>query len=145
VKADLIENILIPSIKEYQQPHDFQINPKSPEYEIHKDHRINRVVTTLSLLRDTLDTYVEEEEWMYATGVSTVIQAMPTEVIYWQEIGDGNWLLLDLWPTTARNKSCQKMQTMNNILKSGTGHVAYSRYHFFNTRDRSEQKHKHTH
>lgn len=94
--ADLIENILIPSVKEYQQPHDFRINSKSPEHEVNRDHTINLLVTISSLLRDSLDTYVEEDEWMYATGVGTIKHPIPSEVIYMQEIGDGNWLSLDL-------------------------------------------------
>lgn len=89
--ADVIENILIPAIQEYQQPTDFHVNPRAQEHIVHRDHTIEYLVEIASLLRGTLDTNVDRDQWMYATEVATVVQASPSETVYLIPIV-GSWL-----------------------------------------------------
>ena len=85
-----------------------------------------------AIIRNTINTYVEEEQWMYAAEVGIVVQALPIEVIYWEEIRNNNWLTLNLWSSISTNKREQTINTLHQILKSNTSHIAYARSHFFN-------------
>jgi hypothetical protein len=43
-----------------------------------------------------MDTEVDQERWMYNTGVAKVVQASPTEAAYWHGIGLDTWISLNL-------------------------------------------------
>lgn len=88
---------MIPSTQEYEQPDNFQINPRAQEHLVHRDYTIEYLVEIASILRSTNHTHVDRDKWMYATGTATVVQAMPSEVAYWQGIGSGTWLSINLW------------------------------------------------
>ncbi len=64
-----------------------QIDPGAQERMYYKDHTIEYLVQTVSLLRETMDTEVERGRWMNSSSTATVIQASPSEVAYWQGIG----------------------------------------------------------
>lgn len=133
--ANVIEEILIPSVQEYNQPNEFEINPRALDHEVHRTHTNEYLMEIASILRSTSVTHVDQEQWMYATGVGTVVQAMPSEVLYWQSIGDGSWLSLNLWSCAATEIRQQTIRTLQTILQSNTGHIAYYKSHFFNIKD----------
>jgi hypothetical protein len=64
---------------------------------------------------------------MYAAEVGIVVQSMPIEVLYWQEIRSGNWLALNLWSTITTEVTKQTMKTLQVALKDYTKHIAYAR------------------
>lgn len=103
--------------------------------EVHRSHTTDYLLEIASLLRTTSITHVDQEQWMYATGVGTVVQSMPSEVLYWQSIGSERWLSLNLWSCSATKTRLQTLKTLQTILKPNTGHIAYHRSHFFNIED----------
>lgn len=133
--AAIIEDIIIPSVQEYNQPKEYWKNPRALEHEVHKSHTNTYLMEIASILRTTSDTHVDQAQWMYATGVGAVVQALPAEVVYWQSIGDGRWLLLNLWSCMATKIRLQTLNTLRTILKPNTGHIAYCNSHFFNMED----------
>jgi hypothetical protein len=133
--ANAIEDILITSVRDYSQPTDFRINTNAHEHAIYKDHTMEHLTNMTSIIQNSLNTYVEEEQWMYAGEVEIVIQAMPIEVIYREEIRSNNWLTLNLWSSILTDKREQTINTLHQILKSNTSHIAYARSHFFNLKE----------
>ena len=71
--ANSIENILIPAVREYIQPEDFRINTRAHEHEVYKDHTMEHLTDMMTLIRNTTNTYVEQDQWMYVVEVGIVI------------------------------------------------------------------------
>ncbi len=133
--ANAIEDILIPSVKDYLQPTDYRINKNAHEHEVYRDHTMEHLTRMTSIIRNTAKTYVEEEQWMYVAEVGIVIQAMPIEVTYWEEIRSNNWMTLNLWSSISTEKREQTVSTLQQILKPNTNHIAYAKSHFFNLKE----------
>ena len=74
--ANSIENILIPAVREYIQPEDFRINTRAHEHEVYKDHTMEHLTDMMAIIRNTTNTYVEQDQWMYVAEVEIVIQAI---------------------------------------------------------------------
>jgi hypothetical protein len=110
--ADIIEEILIPSVSTYIQPDDCQVNLRAHEHAIYKDHLIEHLTNMVAILKHTTTREVDDEQWMYAAEVGIVVQAMPTEVTYWQEILSGEWLALHLWSSVTTETKKQTIQTL---------------------------------
>jgi hypothetical protein len=130
--ASAIEDILIPSVRDYSQTEDFRINTNAHEHEVYRAHTIEHLTNMTSIIKNTSGTYVEEESWMYVAEIGVVIQAMPIEVTYWEEIRNNNWMTLKLWSSISTEKMEQTISTLQQILKPNTRHIAYARSHFFN-------------
>jgi hypothetical protein len=103
--TDVIEKVMIPSTQKYTPPEKFYINQRAQERMVHRDHTIEYLEQTVSSLRGTMDTEVDQERWMYATGAETVVEASPNVVAYWQGIGIYRWIALKLWSWSAARET----------------------------------------
>jgi hypothetical protein len=102
---------------------------------VHQDHMIEHPEQIASLLRGTMNTNVDQERWIYASGVATVVQALPNEEVYWQGIGVHRWVALNLRSCSAAIETRQTLKILQTILRSGTRHIVFLNSHFFNIED----------
>ena len=67
---------------------------------------------------------------------------MPIEVTYWEEIRSDNWVTLHLWSSISTIEKTQTINTLQQILKTNTGHIAYAKSHFFNLKEQGANRYK---
>jgi hypothetical protein len=133
--ADIIEKDMIPSTKTYTLPEGTHIDQGAQERMEYKDHTIEYLEQTVILLRETMDTEVERERWMYASSSATVIQASPYEAAFWQGIGVDRWISLYLWSRSAEKDPRQTVKAIQNVLRPCTRHIVSLNSHCFNIGD----------
>jgi hypothetical protein len=101
----------------------------------YKEHTTEYLEQIVSLLRETMDTEVERERWMYASSSATVIQASPSEAAFWQGIGIDRWIALYLWSRSAEKDPRQTVNTLQTVLRPSTRHIVSLNSHCFNIED----------
>jgi hypothetical protein len=130
--AELIEKIMIPSTRKYTLPEDTHIDQAALERMEYRNHTIEYLEQTALLLRETMDTEVDREKWMYSSSVATVVQAAPYEAAFWKGIGIDRWIALKLWSGSAGKVTKQTIKTVQTVLRSTTRHIASLNSHCFN-------------
>jgi hypothetical protein len=116
----------------YKQDLNFSKNPNAHEHSTYKDVTVQHLTNFIELLRYTMEICVSSDQWMETSDVGIIIQSLPHAAVFWQEIGDNNWVALNLWSNVATSNMIQNIHLLKEILTESTGHIVFGYSHFFN-------------